>query len=166
MKKGDKKSIELTKEQYLDLAKVVYLGNWMANAQRDGSPENPHIEEYDNISDLIFSFATQFGFEKYTDHEASDGSRYFPSNDFTEDTKVHELHDEYDEENFWDELSERLGGRDFYKKYSERDFNKMTREERFMKMQECETAWEDEFENHGLNRVEILKQAKDFGIQI
>ena len=34
---GEKHNIGLTKKQYLMLLKAVYLGNWMANANRDGS---------------------------------------------------------------------------------------------------------------------------------
>ena len=39
--------IHITKKQYESLAKIVYLGNWMANANRDGSPEDPHLLEYE-----------------------------------------------------------------------------------------------------------------------
>ena len=56
MKKEEKIGIELTKKQFLALLKAVYLGNWMANANRDGSPEDPHVEDYEKIEDLIFSF--------------------------------------------------------------------------------------------------------------
>jgi hypothetical protein len=32
------------------------------------------------------------------DHEPTDGERYYPTMAFEEETDVHELHDEYDEE--------------------------------------------------------------------
>ena len=157
MKEENKKSIEFTKEQFLVLMKTVYLGNWMANANRDGSPEYPHIKEYEVIEDYIFSLAPQFGFEKYMDHEPRYGDRYFPTGLFEEEIDVNKLHDEYDEETFWDELSERLGERDFFKKYSKKDLEKMTKDERYIKSIECEIAWEEELENNGIERLGIIK---------
>ena len=156
MKEENKKSIEFTKEQFLALMKNVYLGNWMANANRTGSPKDPHFKEYEAIEDYIFSLAPEFGFEKYMDHEPRDGDRYFPTRLFEEETDVNKLHDEYDEQSFWDELSDRLGDRDFYKKYTKKDWEKMTREERFLKLQECIIEWEEELENNGIERLGII----------
>jgi len=157
MKNQDKKSIKFTKEQFLTLMKIVYLGNWMANANRDGSPEDPHVKEYEKMEDYIFSLAPQFGFDKYLDHELTDGERYFPTGLFEEETDVNKLHDEYDEETFWDELPERLGDRDFYNKYSKEDWKKMIKkDERYMKMQECIIKWEEELENNGIERLGII----------
>lgn len=163
---NEKQTVEFTKEQFLALMKAVNLGNWMANAQRTGSPEDPHIEDYENISDYIFSLAPKFGFAKYMDHEKSDGKRYFPTNEFEEKTDINKLHEDYDEECFWDELSDRLGEREFFRKYSKEEREKMDQEEHFLKLQECIIAWEEELENYGIERIEMLKQAKDFGINI
>lgn len=160
MKEENKTSIEFTKEQFLTLMKTVYLGNWMANANRDGSKEDPHIKEYERMEDYIFSLAPQFGFEKYLDHESKDGERYFPTGLFEEETDVNKLHDEYDEETFWDELSDRLRDRDFYKKYSKKDWEKMTKDERFIKLQECIIKWEEELEKNGIERLGIIKDKK------
>ena len=147
--------IEFTKEQFLALMKVVYLGNWMANANRNGSSEDPCIEEYEKMEDYIFSLAPQFGFDKYVGHEPTDGDKYFPTRSFEEETDVDKLHHEYDEGNFWDELAGRLGERDFYNKYSKKDWEKMKQDERFFKLQECIVEWEEESENFGLERLEV-----------
>ena len=158
-----KTNIELTKKQYLALLKAVYLGNWMANANRNGSPEDPQMSEYENIENYIFSLAPQFGFEKYMSHEADDSEAFYPTNAFENETKVHDLHDEYDEESFWDELCDRLGERDFHRKYSSDDIKNMTDEKRFIKLQECVIVWEKEAEEHGMERLEVMKTLKDFG---
>ena len=147
--------INITNKQYLALLKVVYLGNWMANAQRDGSSEDEHIEEYESISDFIFSLAPKFGFEKYVSHEESDGPRYFPSGLFEEETNVHELHEEYNEKAFWDDLCEMLGDRDFHKKYSKKEIQNMDNEERFAKLYECIDVWNEELVGNGIERLEI-----------
>ena len=154
--KQEKQKIELTKEQFLTLMKVVYLGNWMANANRTGGKDDPNVKEYEEISDYIFSLASRFDLEKYISHEAEDGDKYFLTNEFEEKTDVKRLHEDYDEETFWDELPERLGERDFYRMYSKEDWKKMTRDERFIKLQECIIKWEEEVDNNGIEKLEIV----------
>lgn len=151
--------INLTKKQYEILAKAVYLGNWMANANRTGSKGDPHIKEYEEISDYIFSLAPEFGFSNNFEHDLE-------CDEHGKIMEVNKLHEEYDKEIFWDELCELLGERDFYRKYSKEQREIMTDEEHFIKMQECIIAWEEECENYGIERLEKLKQAKDFGINL
>ena len=154
MNKDDKKSIEFTKEQFLVLLKAVYLGNWLANAAREGKRE----EEFDKIEDYIFSKAKEFGFEKYVDFEFMGGRTCFPTNDFEEEIKIGKFHEEYDEEVFWEEIAERLGERDFFRKYSKEEKKKMSEEERFTKLYECIDAISEELANHGVERLEIGAQ--------
>jgi hypothetical protein len=149
--------INFTKKQYMALAKVVYLGDWLANAQRVGGPDDPQKDEYDVIANYVYSFASEFDFEEYIEHEASDGEKYFPTRKFEEDTDVQSLIEEYDEENFWYELPNKLGERDFINKYSEEDIDKMSNDERFFKLQECIYVWEQEIDNNGINRLGIIK---------
>ncbi len=147
---NEMKPMPLTKEQYLALAKAVYLGNWMANANRSGRKGDPHMEEYESITEYVFSLAPEFGFSKNLERELE--------GDMTTDTsEVLRLHDEYDEETFWDELCDGLGERDFYNKYKREEPRAMSEEEHFMKLQECIIEWEDELETHGLERLGVQK---------
>lgn len=158
MKDENKKSIEFTKEQYESLAKIVYLGNWMANAQRTGAPDDPHMEQYEKIADHVYSFAEEFGFPD--DFEAglefSDGEE--------EDPEATRLHEEYDNQNFWEELPNMLGERDFFRKYSKDEIEKMG-EDGFMKRMECEIVWEEELEKHGIERLGIIITSKNMSIE-
>lgn len=163
-KNVEKKNVELTRAQYFALLKAVYLGNWVANANRDGSADDPHKEEYEAIEDYIFSLAKHFGFDEYVDDEDVDKGKFYPTRKFEEGTDVNELHDEYDEETFWDELCDRLGERDFARRYSKEERKTMSNEEHFIKLQECIIAWEEEVEKHGIERLEGMKTLKDFGI--
>lgn len=151
--------VNLTKKQYEVLAKTVYLGNWMANAQRTGNKNDPHLKEYEEISDYIFSLAPEFGLSNNFENNLE-------CNEHGKTTEVNLLHEEYDKNTFWDELCNTLGERDFYRKYSKEEREKMDREEYFMKLQECIIAWEEECEKYGVEHLEILKQVKDFGINL
>lgn len=155
-KNNEKLNIELTREQYLTLLKAVYLGEWVANANRVGHGEDSRLAKYEEIKDYLFSLAPQFGFSKNIEHELE----YNESGT----TEVSRLHEEYDAETFWDELCDRLGTRDFYRKYTKEEAQKMTDEEHFLKLQECIIQVEEEIEEHGLERLVVMKAVKDFGI--
>lgn len=146
--------INLTKKQYETLAKAVYLGNWMANAQRTGQEGDERIEEYEEIADYILSLAPEFGLSENYEHELECG-------DHGGITEVNRFHEEYDENNLWEELPEALGERDFYRMYSENQRGQMTNEEHFEKLMYCTIAWEKELYEHGVDRLVIMKMPKD-----
>lgn len=152
--------INLTKKQYEILTQSLYLGNWMANAHRVGIKDDPYADEFNEINDYIFSFAEQFGFPK--NYEA--GFESFEES--PRQTYLHNFIDEYDEATFWGELSDRLGERDFLRKYSQEERIKMDQEEHFEKLMSCIIEWENEIDEHGIERIEVLKTAKDLGLDI
>ena len=81
-------------------------------------------------------------------------------------TEVSRLSEEYAEESFWEELCETLGERDFEEKYAPEEIEEMDRAERDEKLDECTLLYEEETERYGIDRLHILKQARDFGIEI
>lgn len=154
-KSSEKHSIELTPKQFLALLKVVYLGNWMANAFRTGNEKDPVHKGYDDIADYLYLLAPRFGFSEKIEHELE----YDASGELTE---VSRLHEEYDEETFWDEIIDRLGERDLFEKYSRDEIKKMSREEYFDKLYACQDAYTDEINKHGVERLRIIDKSPYF----
>lgn len=141
--------IKLTKEQYEDLVKVVYLGSWMINSFRT----DDEIKKFEDLEQHILSYSKDFDLQKsivYDDKLA----RFFPTREF-EEGEVYQYIDEYDDYNFWDELIYRLARRDFVKKYGESKIKKMSIEERFEKEDPFIEMYESEVENYGIERLEI-----------
>lgn len=145
--------IDFTKKQFESLMKAVYLGNWMANAHRIDDFE----VNYEEIQDYIFSKAPEFGFNDYVDNEKVGDGKFYPTNYFSKYTDVHELHNEYDEETFWHEIIDRLANKDFVNRYGVSVITKMSFEERMKKMDGFVEKWEDEINENGLNRIDIVK---------
>lgn len=152
--KSQARSIPLTKQQFKALMKAVYLGNWMANAWRTKNQK----KEYEGIESYIFSLAPKFGLDQYVDHEESDGKRYYPTGLFEAETDVDKLHEEYDEETFWDELADRLGERDFFEKHTKEEIEKMSKNKWFTKLYERIDAISRELNRHGLERLRVVKK--------
>ena len=93
--------IKLTKDQYAQLMRLVYLGNWVVN----GFHSEDIDEESDTLEDYIYSKARDFGLEKTTYYDEEQNAWYPKSG--TEDEWLADL-DEYKNDAFWDELRRRL----------------------------------------------------------
>lgn len=145
-------SISLTKQQFFALMKLAYLGNWMANAIHTGSKEDSKDEELDKMEDYINSFADTFGFGEYID-EDKELQGYFPTRDF--DDLLQQYIDTYDDNCFWDELFYRISNRDFKRKYTEKEIKNMELSELFEKQEPFREKWDNEFNMHGIDRLEI-----------
>lgn len=97
--------IELSKEQYLRLVELVYLGNWLMNAHRVA---DDHLEEYDESEQQFLSFCKKFG-DNDIQYDAKYKTYYISRE---QEDKLGEFIKDYDDATFWDELADRLGDRD------------------------------------------------------
>ena len=147
--------IKLTEEQYGDLMKLVYLGDWMANSIHCGTPEDSRDEKLEEIESYIFSFARDFGFGKYIEYDEK-YSQHFPTSEFEE--LIQKDIDDYDEDCFWEGLFYRIYGRDFERAYSDEEILKMKLKERFEKEEPFRKKWDDELIEHGIERLEIKEK--------
>lgn len=154
---NDAQIIKFSKEQFLALLKIVYLGNWVANAQRGDVPTNPRLKVYESIENYIFSYAKSFGLAEYVDDELAENGQYFPTRMFEESQDIFELIDEYDDNTFWDELVERLADRDFEKHYTESEIQKMTNGERMNKLYTFIDKWAEEIYQNSLDNLDLTK---------
>ncbi len=153
--KHDRQTIEFTKDQFLALLKIVYLGNWVANANRGDGQINPRLEDYDDIENFVFSHAKKFGLADYVDDKTAEDGQYFPTRMFEESQDVFEAIDEYNEDTFWDELVEHLAERDFEKHYTKLEIQKMTNDERIDKLYFYIDKWAEEINENSLDNISL-----------
>ena len=69
-------NIELKKEQYLTLLKIMYCGEWVLNSYK--TKEDKIYKESDELEQIIFSFAKELKLEKWIDYDES-VEKYFPT---------------------------------------------------------------------------------------
>lgn len=147
--------INITKKQYWNLMRALYMADWMANAICEaGMKEDDDIKQ---IRDYIFSFAKQMGYGNYVTYD-KETEKYYADFDLDDEPSARALIDRYDEYSFWDEAIGRFGERDFFNKYTEQEIKEMDNDERFIERMECDEKWHDEFEEHGIERLEINKK--------
>ncbi|MFA6158247.1 MAG: hypothetical protein WC763_01285 [Candidatus Paceibacterota bacterium] len=83
------------------------------------------------------------------------GKRLLPADDIMDGTE--EIVDEYIEDQFWLELSDRLGQRDFLENVSEGDVDSIETEDGLLPegVREYYSKYDKEFDKHGLDRLRV-----------
>ena len=142
--------IEVTKEQLDKLARLVYLGNWMANSWRNEDV----IEEYDEVESLILNEANKHGLGEYSELDEVE-KKYVPSHELEE--KMTDLVDFYNDNTFWDQLIFRMADRDYVRKYGEEAMSELETEKGTAREKPLLEKYEKEFNEHGLDRMEIRR---------
>ncbi|MEK7213726.1 MAG: type II toxin-antitoxin system PemK/MazF family toxin [Patescibacteria group bacterium] len=144
--------INITKKQYWDLMRGMYMADWMANAICEADiKQDEGIKE---ARDFIFSLAREFGYENFVEYD-DEYKKYYATSEMDDESSIRELIERYDEYATWNELSKWLGERDFFAKYTSKEIEIMNDEDRFTKRMECEILWEKEFEEYGIERISL-----------
>jgi hypothetical protein len=146
--------ITLSKGQYQNLVRLVYLGNWMINAIRSGNKGDEQIEKYNEAEQIIFSFAKETRLERWIEYD-EESKEFFPTRRFDEDKEIDEYRDEYNDHTFWEELFYRLVDRDMIDTYGEETVEKMSFEEQIEKEEPFRRKYDKEFEKYGIARLKI-----------
>jgi hypothetical protein len=142
--------IELTKQQLASLAKLVYMGNWLANSWRTDDV----VQEFDEIESLVLNAAARNGLEEYVEYD-EDEKTAFPSAELEE--KMADMVDFYNDNTFWDHLIYRMADRDYARKYGDDALNELTTEKGMEREKPLLDKYEKEFNENGIDRLEIRR---------
>jgi hypothetical protein len=142
--------IKFTKDQYAQLMRLVYLGNWVVNGYHTDDID----EGSDALEDYIYSKARDFGLEKTTTYE-EDQNAWYPKSSI-EDEWLADL-DEYKNDAFWDELEYRLADRDLVARYGENAVDGMSSEERQDTERQLVDNYYEEFQKNGLKNFVLMR---------
>lgn len=94
------------------------------------------------------------GFKHLVEYDPETG-QYAPTSTYEEEGAFMDFIDEYDNDTFWDELTDRLAFRDLIRQEGEERVRSMPPEERFEKLCSMRDRYVTEFEQHGLIRIQI-----------
>ena len=140
-------TIELDKTQYVSLLKIAFLGHWLANSFREET-----LVEFDAIEQHIMSYAKQFGANDIALYD-EELKMWFSTKEM--ELTMHELIDEYNDDYLLEELAYRLARRDVLRKHGE-EFQSMAMEERIRAEQPIVDMYYDEFEENGIENIEVV----------
>jgi len=141
-------NIRMNLNQYRDLLRLVYLGDWMANAIKE-SP--PYL--FEEVEQHILSYAKEAGMDRSVvfDHESK---KYYQTADF--DQEMQEIIEDYENYIFWEELASRLAERDLVDEIGEEAIEKMDVLEIVKAKEPFLVKYYQEFEKNGLENIYIV----------
>jgi hypothetical protein len=144
--------LELTKDQYYQLLRLAYIGDWLANAHAVAGELPGEDTEISDIFNYILKHAPEAGHADMISDKTGD---IYPSDKLGFDKSIRQLIDNYNTESMFEELAEALAHRDMATKLNREQKRKLKPEELWNKFYELEYAWLDEFEKRGVDRLKI-----------
>ena len=142
--------INFTKKEYRAMVEALSIADWVLDAY--STTERAEMLRFEELFQKVFGHAKDFGMENDITYDPK-LQEYNPSLQFEE--QVLRYVDEYNEETFWDQLIDRLVRRDLARQEGEENIRQMDFEAYFRKEDPIRGKYEDEFEQHGIDRLTI-----------
>ena len=143
--------IDLTKEEYLKLLELIYMGDWILHSYSEGERED--TKDYQLATQKYLSLAKDFGYEDLVD-EYSGG--YEVSRQFEDESQSYTYLNQYDNEVFWDELTERLARRDLAIKHGKGIITRVYKDqELYNELEDIKEKYSEVFSKAGLKDLKL-----------
>ena len=146
--------IELSKAEYRTLLGVLEIAHWVLFAHRSDRPADR--QAYRDFEQKVFGHAEAFGCGDLIEY-VEQYKEYFPTAEYEENSHVQSFIDEFENHNFWAELLDRLAARDMFRELGEEEIEAMDDRERLTKRLDYESRYNEEFQKHGVERLEITE---------
>ncbi|MEO0097798.1 MAG: hypothetical protein ABIK78_06865 [candidate division WOR-3 bacterium] len=127
-------TLNLKKEDLETLLKLIYLGNWVANVNRE---EERMIKKFEDLKNQILSMIENKDIKEEYENLKSDN-------------EIINIIEEYNEIVFWDLLITRLAERDMVLEYGEEGLKNLSNEEYKKTNLEYQKKYYQEFFENGL----------------
>ncbi len=148
-------TLNLTKDELKQLLVLVCIGDWIKNADFEGSKdENPELCADKKIMQKLMAAthkAKMTGLVEYL----SQYKEYFETCDL--ENEFMSYINAYVETEFWEDLATRMAKRDLFAEFGNQGIEKMSDEERMLKVMERSDWYDEKFEEDGLLHLHIDK---------
>ncbi len=141
-------TLNLTTDEFRSLMKIVFLGNWMANAYRGEA-----LPEFEKIEQLILSRASSFGAEEPVNFDPKKDAWSY-TREF--DEEMQEFVNDYNIEALYDELGYWLARRDLMDDIGEEKAAGLTPAGLSEAAAPYLEKYDREFEEYGIERIGIV----------
>lgn len=148
--------IDITKEEYVDLLDLFHIANWVLVAHK--TTVDPQVEKLETIIQKFYAMAGEMGLGDLVEFDPARG-KYRPTKKLEETSRSMEFIDEFVDHSFWDELIVRFAERDAARQadgYEKLDL--LGHEERHAFVDPFEERYAEEFNERGIERLEIVDQ--------
>jgi hypothetical protein len=144
--------INITKKEYQTLMEVLEMADWVLHAHKTEEPEE--TKKYRDFEQKIYKLAKDFGCDHLIEYDR-ELQEYFPTAQFEETNPAMGYLEEFEDDSFWEELTERLVERDLLRELGEKEFQGLEPMDRVVREEPFRIRYEEEFEAYGIDRLEI-----------
>jgi hypothetical protein len=148
--------IDITKEEYVDLLDLFHIANWVLVAHK--TTVDPQAEKLETILQKFYAIAGEMGLGDLVEYDPA-RRKYLPTKKLEETSRATEFIDEFVDHSFWDELIVRFAERDAARQAGGYDkLDQLGHEERHAFVDPFEDRYAEEFNERGIERLEIVDQ--------
>lgn len=147
--------IDINKKQYETLVQALEISTFIYGPLSDCTDKKykNDVDNLESVSKYLLSFAKEFDFEKNIE--------VFENEHFVKEKYWDKILDDlstYDDQQLYLDLANKLGWRDFKRKFTEKEIKKMSEEHGGylgVPIYDFEKKYYDEFDEHEYDRLEI-----------
>lgn len=148
--------IDLTRRDYQSLLTVLEIADWVLHAYsgdetREGAPIRA-------LEQKVLALADEFGCGELVEFDAAE-QRYWLSREYDEVSDATQFIEAFENDTFWDQLTDRLVERDLIRQLGEKAMKRLDVDQIVEKSDPYRRLYGEEFLTHGVDRLEILQQA-------
>lgn len=148
--------VDISKEEYAKLLDLLHMASWLMHAHEN--EKDPSTEPYDAVIQKFYALAKDMGQGAMVTYHP-DAQKYMPTVEFENTAESWAFIDDFMDDTFWDELVHRLAERDIERAVGGIDRKEsLTMTERFTLEAPVLQKYTQEFDEHGIERLEIVEQ--------
>lgn len=143
--------LELNKKELECLVELAMMAEWVMTAHDED--DDVRKDKYLALTEKLYRFAHENGMKKEFNIEGDDICE--PDPDWEDETMARTFIDEFEDMTFWSELVNKMADREMQKKFGGKKPNSF--EEQMVVYEEFAEKFVEEFDKHGISRLEIAK---------
>jgi len=145
--------MNFTKKEYQTLVEMLLVADWVITAHEE--EEREETRPYRELRKKVLSHHEEMGMAEAFVYSPKE-DQYFETARYEAGAPHMRFIEEYDDQMFWPELSNRLAERDFIAEEMLRGEGSRTEEERTTRLFEITERYEEEFAENGLDNLRLV----------
>jgi len=150
-------NINVTKQELVMLLRLASIGDWVMFSDLDDEDGDPEAVEHMQVLQKLYAAAYEAGMHDIVSVDPAQ-NEYAETAAFEDDYLSYVY--EHTAKQLLEELPDRLAARDLIDQIGEEAFENMDGVKRGGKLQQLAFMYEDEFEQHGIDRLHLLNISK------
>ena len=148
--------IKFSKEEYKTLVDTLCIADWILHSHHLLTEMPEETKAFREFEQKIYKLGDKFGFkDSFETINNKDGIEYCPNKEVEE--KNQKFIRAFEEDSFWDELSDKLSDRDVLNSISQKEKEEMDIIKYWELKAPFEEKYEAEFNDYGIERLHIKK---------